>query len=253
VASSVPCDVLGPFGAPASAIFHVEHAVLIAAGIGVTPFASILESVWFRHQLTVLQCPACHQTWSTLDQLKQNEEMRHRPTASKGNSRKAIQRTTSAFNKSGKAHHTHVMQQARSPLGNLKKVSFLWVNRDQASFEWFVQLLAMLEDDMASFEQFAAFLELQVYMTGVRSKSDPRSLLLHLALELYARHTGRDAITGLRTRTQAGRPNWDRILTDLVAAKHGRVTVFFCGPNAVAEVIGDACARLKIGFRKENF
>jgi hypothetical protein len=36
-----------------------EHAVLIAGGIGVTPFAAILESLWFRHQLNVISCPTC--------------------------------------------------------------------------------------------------------------------------------------------------------------------------------------------------
>ena len=33
----------GPFGAPSSDIFRAEHAVLIGTGIGVTPFASILQ------------------------------------------------------------------------------------------------------------------------------------------------------------------------------------------------------------------
>ena len=33
----------GPFGAPASHIFRAQHAVLIGAGIGITPFASILQ------------------------------------------------------------------------------------------------------------------------------------------------------------------------------------------------------------------
>lgn len=42
----------GPFGAPSSNIFRAEHAVLIGTGIGVTPFASILQSVrsfFFTH------------------------------------------------------------------------------------------------------------------------------------------------------------------------------------------------------------
>ena len=38
----------GPNGAPASDIFDAEHAVLIATGIGVTPFASILQSIMHR-------------------------------------------------------------------------------------------------------------------------------------------------------------------------------------------------------------
>ena len=39
----------GPFGAPASNIFRAEHAVLIATGIGVTPFSSILQSIMHRY------------------------------------------------------------------------------------------------------------------------------------------------------------------------------------------------------------
>ena len=35
----------GPFGAPTSQIFRAQHAVLIGTGIGVTPFASILQSI----------------------------------------------------------------------------------------------------------------------------------------------------------------------------------------------------------------
>ena len=38
----------GPFGAPTNLIFHAQHAVLIGTGIGVTPFASILQSIMHR-------------------------------------------------------------------------------------------------------------------------------------------------------------------------------------------------------------
>ena len=40
----------GPFGAPSSDIFRAEHAALIATGIGVTPFSSILQSIMFRYK-----------------------------------------------------------------------------------------------------------------------------------------------------------------------------------------------------------
>ncbi len=81
----------GPFGAPSSNIFRAEHAVLIGTGIGVTPFASILQSVswsqglewnkWHCGALVVIhhfftpqimhrywqvkrQCPQCQYQWS---------------------------------------------------------------------------------------------------------------------------------------------------------------------------------------------
>ena len=41
----------GPFGSPSSNIYRAEHAVLIGTGIGVTPFASILQSIMHRYLL----------------------------------------------------------------------------------------------------------------------------------------------------------------------------------------------------------
>ena len=38
----------GPFGSASEDVFKYEVAVLVGAGIGVTPFASILKSVWYR-------------------------------------------------------------------------------------------------------------------------------------------------------------------------------------------------------------
>jgi NADPH oxidase len=40
----------GPYGAPAEDVFGCEVAVLIGAGIGVTPFASILKHIWYRQK-----------------------------------------------------------------------------------------------------------------------------------------------------------------------------------------------------------
>lgn len=40
----------GPYGAPAEDVFGAEVAMLIGAGIGVTPFASILKHIWYRQK-----------------------------------------------------------------------------------------------------------------------------------------------------------------------------------------------------------
>ena len=38
----------GPFGSASEDVFKYEVAVLVGAGIGCTPFASILKSIWYR-------------------------------------------------------------------------------------------------------------------------------------------------------------------------------------------------------------
>ncbi|KAF8310554.1 hypothetical protein DL93DRAFT_2126443 [Clavulina sp. PMI_390] len=40
----------GPYGAPTEDVFRSEVAVLVGAGIGVTPFASILKHIWYRQR-----------------------------------------------------------------------------------------------------------------------------------------------------------------------------------------------------------
>jgi len=38
----------GPFGSASEDVFNFECSILVGAGIGVTPFASILKSIWYR-------------------------------------------------------------------------------------------------------------------------------------------------------------------------------------------------------------
>ena len=53
----------GPYGTSTREIFDSEHAVLIASGIGVTPFASILQSVHKRYMAYKKACPCCKHEW----------------------------------------------------------------------------------------------------------------------------------------------------------------------------------------------
>ena len=50
--SPLEINLTGPYGAPSSGLFcgKIDHAVLIATGIGVTPFASILQSIMFKYR-----------------------------------------------------------------------------------------------------------------------------------------------------------------------------------------------------------
>ena len=54
----------GPYGSPSSDIYQAEHAVLVATGIGVTPYASVLQSIMARYRRDKTQCPRCHHQWT---------------------------------------------------------------------------------------------------------------------------------------------------------------------------------------------
>ena len=53
----------GPYGAPAEHFFEAEHAVLISSGIGVTPFASILQTIMLKYKSASHMCPNCEHCW----------------------------------------------------------------------------------------------------------------------------------------------------------------------------------------------
>ncbi|XP_045762856.1 NADPH oxidase 5 isoform X1 [Maniola jurtina] len=197
----------GPYGAASSHIFRAQHAALIAAGIGVTPFASILQSIMYRYWSNRATCPKCSHTFAT--KLPQNSM-------------------------------------------SLRKVDFFWINREQRSFEWFVSLLSQLEIEQAE-AGGERFLEMHMYITSALQRSDMKAVGLQLALDLLHEKEKRDLITGLKTRTNAGRPNWDKVFQRLQEQNKGKVTVFYCGPPQLARILRVKCDQFGFNFRKEVF
>jgi len=199
----------GPFGSPSSNIYRAEHAVLVGTGIGVTPYASILQSIAHRYRQIKKQCPNCEHSWADQDMS--------------------------------------------AVMNNLKKVDFFWINRDQKSFEWFVSLLSNLELEMAEAEGFNRFLEMHMYVTSALQRNDMKSVFLQLAMDLNFKKDQRDLVTGLKSRTNAGRPNWNKVFTKIKEQRHGKVTVFFCGNPTLARVLKQKCDQFGFTFRKEVF
>ena len=52
---------------------------------------------------------------------------------------------------------------------------------------------------------------LQMYITSALSKNDMKGMALQMALEILHKDAGTDVITGLKTRTQPGRPKWQQV------------------------------------------
>ncbi|KAG0091943.1 hypothetical protein BGZ93_008564 [Podila epicladia] len=217
----------GPYGSPSEDAFNYEIAVLVGAGIGVTPFASVLKHIWYR-----------------------------------------------------------VMQPTK--IITLRKVYFLWVCRDRDAFEWFQDLLIALEE-----QNLSDFLEIRSYLTGELGADELNTILMEAraaAAAAAARHLqrkqnsnskvelessgnthfhqtdvhdalsesglDRDAITGLRSPTYYGRPNFDKIFGELAQAhppQQGQVGVFFCGPKPLGKTLHRCAKKYDFKFHKENF
>lgn len=50
-----------------------------------------------------------------------------------------------------------------------------------------------------------------MYMTSALGKNDMKAIGLQMALDLLAKKEKKDSITGLQTRTQPGRPDWNKV------------------------------------------
>ena len=133
----------------------------IGAGIGVTPFSSVLKSIWYRV-------------------INPNTVMK------------------------------------------LRKVYFYWICRDTEAFEWFQDLLEALEA-----EDIDNFLEIHIYLTGGLKENQIRNIVANDA-------SGQDAVTGLRSPTKYGRPNWDAIFEKMTQDHPSTdIGIFFCGPKVI--------------------
>ncbi|XP_059171278.1 NADPH oxidase 5-like [Physella acuta] len=204
----VQCHLDGPYGTPSRHIYESEHAVLIGSGIGITPFASILQSIVSQFKASCVKCPKCTYTWC------------HKPPAS-------------------------VM--------NLKKVDFIWINRDQRHFEWFVSLLSRLEREQEIEGGLGHILDMHMYMTSAPPKTDMKGLILQMALDIVHEKEKTDLITGLQTRTQAGRPDFDLLFRKISKNAKGRVTVFFCGSPLLGKTLKQYSHKYGFVFRHEYF
>uniref|UniRef100_A0A667ZMJ7 NADPH oxidase 1 n=1 Tax=Myripristis murdjan TaxID=586833 RepID=A0A667ZMJ7_9TELE len=182
----------GPFGTASEDVFDYEVSMLVGAGIGVTPFASILKSIWYKFK-------------------DSNPKLRTR------------------------------------------KIYFYWLCRETHAFEWFADLLQVLEREMEE-RGMGDFLTYKLYLTGW-DQSHTAHVMVHFDADT-------DVVTGLKQKTHYGRPNWDKEFEQVRKENPTSVVgTFLCGPAALAKVLEKKCAKYsdvdprktKFYFNKENF
>ena len=100
---------------------------------------------------------------------------------------------------------------------------------------------------------FLRFLDMHLYVTSMLQKTDIKAVALQMALDMLHEKEEKDLVTGLNSRINAGRPNWNKVFTKLQEEKKGKVTVFYCGNPMLAKTLRKKCAEFGFGFRKEVF
>jgi len=138
------------------------------------------------------------------------------------------------------------LESTQLPLIN--KVYFYWISRDKNAFEWFSDLISVLEQ-----ENINNFLEIRTYLTAQLSVEEIRKVM-------YGLEEGQE-ITGLQSPTFFGRPDWRQIFQDISQKHFGQeVGVFFCGPAVLSKQLYKMARKFtnskdgtKFVYHKENF
>jgi len=203
----------GPYGAPSQHIFQAEHAVLIAAGIGITPFASILQSIMCRYRNHRHKCPNCQFIWDN----PQNDE---------------------TFVK--KVDFIWVTREQRSLEWFISLLSRMEIeqqhlrqNSDKGPLLLDVHLYVTSAKSAADLKALNVYLSLDLI-----GRENAENI---------------DAIDRIRERTKHGRPNWDQVFTDLLSQKNGKISVFYCGPPALSSDLTKKCREYGFTYKKELF
>uniref|UniRef100_A0A665U7W7 FAD-binding FR-type domain-containing protein n=1 Tax=Echeneis naucrates TaxID=173247 RepID=A0A665U7W7_ECHNA len=182
----------GPFGTASEDVFDYEVSMLVGAGIGVTPFASILKSIWYKFK-------------------------------------------------------------ASNPKLRTRKIYFYWLCRETHAFEWFADLLQVLEKEMEE-RGMGDFLTYKLYLTGW-DQSTAQHVTVHFDQDT-------DVVTGLKQKTHYGRPIWDKEFEQVRKENPTSVVgTFLCGPEALGKVLEKKCVKYsdvdprktRFYFNKENF
>ena len=61
---------------------------------------------------------------------------------------------------------------------------------------------------------------MHMYVTSALQRTDMKAVALQLALDLMHEKEKKDLVTGLKARTNAGRPNWTKVLTKVSKIKN---------------------------------
>jgi NADPH oxidase 1 len=140
------------------------------------------------------------------------------------------------------------LRNSPNPPARLRRVEFIWVCKDVGSFEWFQTLLSSLEEQSNEAARIPGssgveFLKIHTYLTQQLDMDTTQNIVLNsVGAEM-------DPLTELKSRTNFGRPDFNRLFTTmrdgilnrtylsgLEGSMSTSVGVYFCGPSQAGKL-----------------
>jgi hypothetical protein len=148
----------------------------------------------------------------------------------------------------------------------LKKIDFIWVNRDIGNVSWFRNILDEFEAEQESYlnattpslinpqEQRSRYLDIHLYCTSIRSNEQAMlgNLPYDLVANMYEVMQQQDMHTQLRTPTHVGRPPW-KLLFAKFKSEHRSTNIFYTGNKTMGDEIKKHCDEQRFKFQHEPY
>jgi hypothetical protein len=231
----------GPFGAPAQRFYDYDRALIIGAGVGITPFSAILTDL--EQNIRAGEDP-----WM----LNRVQSMLAK---SSGDRSRDTSRATS---------RAHLWSKTETPPNNqcARRVDFHWLVREKNHLLWFSDLLNRAVDFSSDTPPGTLDLNIHTHITMKRQKTSSH-VFLYLLDAFRTPSVRVSALTGLRSRSDFGRPDFETILGNFhedvsksiangAAPVGEKIAVFFCGSPVIALVLSDLCDQLSFRGRTEG-
>ncbi|PWN31593.1 uncharacterized protein FA14DRAFT_139337 [Meira miltonrushii] len=203
----------GPFGAPAQRFYDFDQAIIVGAGIGITPFSAILHDLQERED----------HRWKKNDKQDKQQLSRHPSIL---------------------PDHNHI------DLELYRRVDMHWIVRDKNALLWFSDLLNDISNDEKGHDR--DHLDIRIFNHVTRKHDDISLHIFRWLLEQNRTEENQQSpLTGLIAPTHFGRPNFKEIMQkhytqmqELFASQPKRkrkIGVFFCGSPIIGAQLADLC------------
>jgi hypothetical protein len=268
------CSIDGPYGSPSREFYRYDKTIIMAAGVGMTPFSAILcdlsnklqdnQSPWKKDVKAVKRymkqeqgrrsdvCAEVHVEPKTPDRVYSvdtAQTLGQGPSSTYDSySRRESSASSTVFSRhtnSGEVGHLKTILNKRS-------ISLHWTVRSSEDLQWLSFLLNKLTPDLS------VYMDVHLYVTKSNKDAKPsmtifRSLLDHRRIDAIQQTS---VLTGLLQTCHFSRPNFAEILDRQHAAhtlangfpekveqrsKVTRLGIIFCGPMAISKILSKQC------------
>jgi len=209
----MPIHVKGPYYTPAYMAVRENRPLLVAGGIGLTPFLSVLHDCIYGHH------------------SNDKEEERYV---------KLFPGDEQRVNSPGGTCKNSFHYSLRVP----RQVMFLWTVRDFKEIDFFLQYLLTMCDLIDPYDNHPP-VKIKIFFTPLASKTNMENMTSNLLLNLYAEEMGSKYKC---LEVIAGRPNMSKEIEEFKPS-----AAFGCGPDGLMKVAKQACKENALRWSHEEF